>query len=105
MNIREAKKELLANINCNFSHAVLLRDKKGSWRTELHGGHAGNCCCDDHSDFVWRETSPYTDPADVREFFSRFEAAAAMGRVKSEKKAASSRENGKKGGRPRKEVL
>lgn len=103
MNARDAKRELKANINLNFSHAVLLRDKSGSWRTELHGGHAGNCCCNEHKDFIWREESPYTDPVEVDELFTRSAAAAAMGRSKSPRKAASSRENGKKGGRPKKE--
>jgi len=103
MDAKSAQRELLANINLNFSHAVLLRDKRGSWRTELHGGHAGNCCCDQHEDFVWREESPYTEPSEVREIFARSAAAAALGRVRSEKKAAASRANGKKGGRPRKD--
>lgn len=62
-----AKKELARNINCNFSHAVLLRDNAGSYRTELHAGHAGNCCCNQHEDFVWRETAVYTDPAELEE--------------------------------------
>jgi hypothetical protein len=101
VDAKTAQKELLININLNFSHAVLLRDKKGSWKTELHGGHAGNCCCDQHDDFVWREESPYTDPTEVRQIFARSSAAAALGRVKSPRKAATSRENGKKGGRPR----
>ncbi len=33
---------------------------------------------------------------------ARSQAAAMLGRIKSERKAQSSRENGKKGGRPRK---
>lgn len=64
MDKSSAIRELKKNINCNFSHAVLLYDGR-SWRTELHGGHAGNCCCNDHDDFVWRETAPYTEPDDV----------------------------------------
>ncbi len=65
MTKQAALKKLARNINCNFSHAVLLRDSTGSWRTELHPGHAGNCCCNQHLDFVWRETAPYTDPSDL----------------------------------------
>ena len=34
----------------------------------------------------------------------RVDAAKILGRVKSDKKAAAARENGKKGGRPKKEV-
>jgi hypothetical protein len=44
----------------------------------------------------WRPEPPVHSPSS---------AAAAMGRVKSEKKAAAVRENGKKGGRPRKKPL
>ena len=64
MSKREAIKELRRNINTG-GHAVLLREGR-SWRTELHTGHAGNCCCNDHDDYVWRETSYYTDPAELR---------------------------------------
>jgi hypothetical protein len=108
MKRSEAIKELKHNINCNFSHAVLLCDSKGSWRTELHPGHAGNCCCDEHKDFVWRETSPYTDPSEIDDITetSQSFSAAALGRkgglAKSERKTAAVRENAKKGGRPRK---
>ncbi len=66
MEKHEAIEELRRNINCNFSHAVLLKGDAG-YRTELHPGHAGNCCCDQHEDFVWRETSPYTDPDELGE--------------------------------------
>lgn len=64
MTKKNAIRELKANINLNFSHAVLLYNGR-SWRTELHAGHAGNCCCNDHDDFVWRETTPYTDIDDM----------------------------------------
>lgn len=111
MDKNSAVRELMANINCNFSHSVLLYDGR-SWYTELHSGHAGNCCCNDHDDFVWRETMPYTDMDDARvEIFDAIDrkltsiSAAAMGRkggsAKSDRKAAASRENGRKGGRPK----
>lgn len=66
MTKKDALKELKKNINLNFAHAVLLQNN-GSYRTELHGGHAGNCCCCDHPDFVWREESVYTNPAELNE--------------------------------------
>ena len=62
----EALKELEQNINLNFAHAVLLKNKKNEYRTELHSGHAGNCCCAGHQDFVWREELPYTDPEEIQ---------------------------------------
>lgn len=64
MTLTQAKKKLLKNINLNFSHAVLLKNEE-DYYIELHGGHAGNCCCNQHDDFVWRETSPYTDRQEV----------------------------------------
>ena len=66
MRLREAKQELLANINAGYSHAVLLRDGRG-YKTELHPGHAGNCCCNEDEGYVWSEQGPYTDPAEIRE--------------------------------------
>lgn len=66
MTLAQAKKELMKIINMKFAHAVLLQNEDGYY-TELHSGHAGNCCCNQHSDFVWRETSPYTDPDEVEE--------------------------------------
>jgi len=44
-----------------FAHAVLLKDEDGYY-CELHGGHAGNCCCNQHEDYIWREDTPYTYP-------------------------------------------
>lgn len=66
MNKNEAIENLKANINLNFSHAVLLKNKDGYY-TELHPGHAGNCCCNQHDDFVWREESAYTDESELEE--------------------------------------
>jgi hypothetical protein len=64
MNKLEAIEELKKNINCGMAHAVLLRSKDG-YRTELHAGHAGSCCCDAHADYVWREDGAYTDPDEL----------------------------------------
>jgi len=67
MTKQEAIKKLKKNINLNFSHAVLLKNDDEDYRVELHGGHAGNCCCCDHHDFVWRQESPYTNPIEIDE--------------------------------------
>ena len=66
MTKKDAIEKLGLNINLNFSHAVLLKDGD-NYYTELHGGHAGNCCCCDHPNFVWREECPYTDPQELLE--------------------------------------
>jgi len=59
MTFNEAKKSLKRNINLNFSHAVLLKNGRG-FEVEVHGGHAGNCCCNRDQDFLWRETAVVT---------------------------------------------
>jgi len=64
MTLRQAQSELRANVNTGSSHAVLLRSGR-SWRTELHAGYAGNCCCDDNEDYIWREAGPYTYPREI----------------------------------------
>jgi hypothetical protein len=65
MEKAEAIEELKLNINGKHGHAVLLQGDDGCWYTELHAGHAGNCCCNQRRDFVWREESPYTDPEEL----------------------------------------
>jgi len=65
MEKKEAIEELRQNINCNFTHAVLLKNSTRGYFTELHTGHAGNCCCNQHEDFVWREEAPYTNPEEL----------------------------------------
>lgn len=64
MTKRQAVSELRRNLNTG-GHAVLLRTGR-SWRTELHAGHAGNCCCNGHEDFEWREERIYTDLDELR---------------------------------------
>lgn len=67
MNKKEAIKYLKKNINLNFAHAVLLDNGNGQYRIEVHSGHAGNCCCNSHLDFIWRETRPYTSVYELAE--------------------------------------
>ena len=65
MTLVEAKCELKANANLNFSHVVLLGNNDDGFYTEMHGGHAGNCCCNTHTDFVWRSEAAYTNESEI----------------------------------------
>ena len=69
----------------------------------------GSCEAADHIEQNWRDIaralkSKYGENLsvdDVRREMASRSAAAALGSIKSEKKSASSRENGKLGGRPK----
>jgi hypothetical protein len=67
MKFKNAMQELKDNININFAHAALLYEKKCGFYTELHAGHAGNCCCDSDNRFVWCENSSYTNFNDMKD--------------------------------------
>lgn len=70
----------------------------------------GTCGVADHIEQNWRDIarslkSKYGENMSVNEVRTEMikrPAAAALGSIRTEKKSASSRENGKKGGRPKK---
>lgn len=62
----------------------------------------GQCICSEHWQKEFEAKEPVTGwIAGECDWCKRSEAAAALGRSRSPKKATASRENGKKGGRPK----
>ncbi len=72
----------------------------------------GSCDVSNHIEQNWRDIARYLkskygeslNADDVRREMASRSAASALGSIRSEKKTASSRENGKRGGRPKKTV-
>ncbi len=75
MTQKEAIEDLRDTINTPGApcHAVLFHNSVDGYYVSLHAGFAGNCCCDWHKDFVWREEVGYTPPENLEEIITAAE--------------------------------